>query len=442
MDEQHQLDQLGASLAAIVTSLREHLQDSDGGNENNINDNHVAQDAAALATTLSGVVEGLTSIRNSIGDIARILAEHRKESPSVPSYGNVDEKRDKTVELSTDDFPISGVRSQLDVCYTGCRTVLEKLDGVAAALGPNPLKKTEVYDDSDWESVAESAGGSQLLGRHHEEVLSRVEAVIGPLGGALGILIGVFSARTPADKEMLLNCSTTRDNFRQLERRLAELSVKNESRGPRWGTLLKPLRLLGGKAANNSTGRLQSKPSKPSLARAKTWPTLFKGTAADSEEEEARKRSAMIDKQIEEQSIASRNTCTVVIAWGRHAPNILLTDTFARLSIADGAVAKGRDLPGVADSSNIQSVTGCIRRQIAREARKMVSAYRTETMGEQEVELTKKLTDLLDGKGEEEGLLSGKSQELMRQWDSWRSREPPGMMDGWGECRLPEFDDM
>lgn len=431
MDE-HQLDQLGASLAAIVASLRGHLHDSDGDNVN-INDGYV-QDTA-LATTLSGVVEGLTSIRTSIGDIARILAEHRKESPLAPRHGNGNEKREKSVELTSEDFP-TGFRSQLDVCVTGCRAVLERLDGVAAALGSNSPKKIEVYDDSDWESVAESAGGSQLLGRDHEEVLSRVEAVIGPLGGAVGILIGVLTARASADKQALLDCSTTRDNFRQLERCLAELSAKNESRGPRWGTLLKPLRLLGGKAANNSTGRLQSKPSKTSLPRAKTWPTLFKGVT-DSEEEEARRRSAMIDKQIEEQSVASRNTCTVVIAWGRHAPNILLTDTFARLS-TDGAVGRGRDLPGVAEALNLPSIIGCIRRQIQWEARKMVSAYVTETMGQEEAELTNRLTELLDGNGE--GIVSGEAQELMRQWDSRRSREPPGTMDAWGECRLPEFD--
>jgi len=57
----------------------------------------------------------------------------------------------------------------------------------------------------------------------------------------------------------------------------------------------------------------------------------------DPQVQEARKRSALIDRQIETDAFARRNKCSVLIMSGSHEGNFLLTDSFAALSDLSGA---------------------------------------------------------------------------------------------------------
>jgi hypothetical protein len=95
---------------------------------------------------------------------------------------------------------------------------------------------------------------------------------------------------------------------------------------------------------------------------------ILKG-AIDPEVEEARKRSALIDKQIQADSILHRNRCSVVLQGvGISQESVfLLSDAFAALSTTSGA-------KGMPDSPTIDP--GPIRKRLHLEAETMARVAR------------------------------------------------------------------
>jgi hypothetical protein len=175
---------------------------------------------------------------------------------------------------------------------------------------------------------------------------------------------------------------------------------------------LKPFRVLSG---GGSSGRpLQRKQSKPSLVRAKTWPILLK-PPVDAETEEARKRSAQIDKQLEADAVANRNKCTVMIPTRNAMEVMLLTDNFVTLSSrADGD-----------EKADPAGRTESIRRQIQEEARQMVLALLGERFHRPAGEQDEKFRDDLYLRLEsEDTILDPDVIQLMEEL--WLSAERPG----------------
>jgi hypothetical protein len=153
----------------------------------------------------------------------------------------------------------------------------------------------------------------------------------------------VLSGKNFSEQQDPLETSVSRDVFRRLEKSASCLgSADSQGRRLPWSTLFKPFRLKGlvGKVSSNDNDR-------PSLSRTMTWPMILKGPI-DPEVEEARKRSALIDKQIQADSILHRNRCSVVLQGvGVSQESVfLLSDAFAALSTASGA-------KGMADSPAI-----------------------------------------------------------------------------------------
>jgi hypothetical protein len=155
----------------------------------------------------------------------------------------------------------------------------------------------------------------------------------------------------------------------------------------------------------------------PSISRTATWPLLLK-RPIDLEAEEARKRSAHIDKQIEADSSVIRNRCSVLLlglSCDREC-KMLLTDGFATLSNMSGVEEKLDPAP--------------IRKHLHLEAERMASIARdVQIVGGDDSPYVRALGDRLnDGKlqaldGEVADLITKLwSSENYRKVSSWRGR--------------------
>jgi len=81
--------------------------------------------------------------------------------------------------------------------------------------------------------------------------------------------------------------------------------------------------------------------------------------------EEARKRSARIDKQIEADSFAQRNKCTIAFLSGSYESRFLLMDAFVAFSTSSS-------MSGASSEINLQNAVETIRGNIQSEAMYMV----------------------------------------------------------------------
>ncbi|KAK1755433.1 hypothetical protein QBC47DRAFT_189312 [Echria macrotheca] len=407
-----ELDALSDSLTALLSSLRgleEPGLSAGHGGEEKEEQQHPA--APPTEGVFSSVIDGLASIRESAADIRQILGDWHGGGSGTRE----EEKRDHDEE----GFCPAAFWTYLDVCVASCRAVLQRLE---SAIPSGSTGAKEVYDDSDWDSLAETVqadtrsiqrGGRDSDGR--EELLLRADSLLRLLGGALGILLGVAKARklSRSDQQGLLDNSGTRDIFRQLEQGLSDLTSQpgaSTSPSRQWDSLLKPFRVLSG----GSSGRpLQRKQSKLSLTRAKTWPTLLK-LPVDAETEEARKRSAQIDKQLEADALANRNKCTVMIPAGSGLVRMLLVDGLATLSSsADGD-----------EKADPVGRTESIRGQIQEEAREMVDILIVERCSSSTSEQDEKLRDLFERLQNKDAILDPDVMHLMEEL--WESIERPG----------------
>ncbi|KAK4448318.1 hypothetical protein QBC34DRAFT_407201 [Podospora aff. communis PSN243] len=313
MDTTAELDQLTDSLTGTITALRGLCDD-------------MQKENAELVKTVAGIADGLASIQSSVESIRHVLAGLHIKS-----------------EADDDEGSISGVVAR---CGPKFRTVsdvsgvvIERLDIVIVISEP---EEEDWGYESDWGSLGESVKdvkstlGNQLDER--DDILKRVGGVIEPLCGAWGIVLDALEANQPdrdlPEQQDPLETSVSRDVFRRLEKSASYLeSADSQGRRLPWTSLFKPFRLKGlmGKMNSNDNAR-------PSLSRTKTWPMILKGSI-EPEVEEARKRSAVIDKQIQADSIIHRNKCSVVLQGvGISEESVfLLSDAFAALSTASGA---------------------------------------------------------------------------------------------------------
>ncbi|KAK0620048.1 hypothetical protein B0T14DRAFT_223135 [Immersiella caudata] len=325
MDTTAELDRLTDSLTRTISELRGLCDDTQKEN-------------AELMKAVTSIADGLASIQSSVEGIRHLLAGLYIKS-----------------EADDDEATLSAIVAR---CGPRLRTVsnvsgavIERLD-IVVVLSP---EEDEWGYESDWTSISDSVKdvkstiGNQLGER--DDILKRVGGVMEPLCGAWGIILDALEASQPgfSNQPDPLESSASRDVFRRLEKRSCLLSADNEARRLPWDTLFKPFRLKGLLGRVNSHGEPQPSNDRPSLSRTKTWPMLLK--PVDPEVEEARNRSARIDKQIKADSFVHRNTCSVVLQnlLVSRESKLLLADSFAALSSASGAERK-------LDSSTISAI--------------------------------------------------------------------------------------
>ena len=143
---------------------------------------------------------------------------------------------------------------------------------------------------------------------------------------------------------------------------MSGLSTRDsEDRRSPLGSLLRPL--LGWMGGKRTHSEQHSRPV-PQLRRTTTWPVLQRNPA-DAEMEEARKRSARIDKQIEADSFAQRNKCTIAFLSGSYESRFLLMDAFVAFSTSSS-------MSGASSEINLQNAVETIRGNIQSEAMYMV----------------------------------------------------------------------
>lgn len=177
-----ELDHLSASLTRTIASLQGLCEDASTRKED-----------AALAATVSNVVEGLLFIRVSVGGIRQLLSEGdsgaKSEEPAIDA--------DATGQGAARGCP--GFHSGLDACVTSCKTVMGKLDAVVAC--PDATGSEGWADDSDGRSLADSVAVHKSAGRPKEDdrqdVIKRVGAVVEPLHGAWEVLAAALRAYQP-----------------------------------------------------------------------------------------------------------------------------------------------------------------------------------------------------------------------------------------------------
>lgn len=325
-----ELDHLTDSLTGTIASLRGLCED--GPKEN-----------AELVAAVTKVADGLVSIQSSIEGIRTLLAWL-----DVKSEGDADNDNGGTA---------SGVvarcgprfQSSLDVCRIASSAVIERLDVVVVLTEA----EEEWGYESDWCSISDSVKDAKsTLGSHlgnKEQILKRVEVVIEPLSVAWEIIFGAMGQNQ--SKQPLLESSSSREVFRRLEKCSVGLTSADRRR-PVWSAFLKPFRPKILMVRNQSSDELQSKKSRPSLARTKTWPLVLKNPV-DPVVEEARKRSVALDRQIEADAMRERANCQVLLMFGKHESKMLLTDTAANISQRP-ELGGGLDLVAAADPSPVR----------------------------------------------------------------------------------------
>ncbi|KAK5661155.1 hypothetical protein OQA88_11046 [Cercophora sp. LCS_1] len=362
-----ELERLCGSLSKAVASLRGLCEDAQ------------KEDGELVATAVN-VVVGLEAVRGSLDGIWSVLAGKEEGEEA---------KR---------------LKQGLGLCVRGCWGVVERLEGLRGV------------DESDWESVAESVrkdGGCE----RREDIVKRVEPTVESLGRALDVLVEVLKAKKlgPSEQWARLENSEARGVFKELEMQLLDFAPKGkECQG--WGSsLLRPFRL------NRLLGGDQSKPqtlaeaSKLPLARSRTWPTLT--MAADPEAQEARQRSAQIDRQIEADSMKERTKCSIMLTEGSHENKVLLMETFALLSSNDGN-EECRDL-----STSTELVRGNIYREtqtMVEEALHPLIGSSTFNLNEEDTEY--ELAQSIGRRLSRDDLSEDLSETLTELWSSPRFR--------------------
>ncbi|KAK4210494.1 G-protein alpha subunit-domain-containing protein [Rhypophila decipiens] len=376
----------------------------------------------------------------------------------------------------------------LDVCATTGRAFADKLCPIVAASAPPPPPRVRLGNvtvvsagkeashdsDSDQESLkgVRRSGDDKrpkreiTLSIETEEreggisgVLSRFQPFADHLSAGLGVLLKASGYKALLDQELLLDSYASREVFGEIKHDGLELATHfNGDHSPSvtarlksglytLGSLLlpapaKPTTVLKKAQPEQSSEKLARRQS---ISRSSTWPILKQldkdERSAAREAREARKRSQLIDKQIEA-DLGNRNRQCVILTNGSNASMSLLMDRF--MAKSTGYSTHGTS--GMEPTSRAMYIN-TIRRQVLIELKEMVSAaiwYAGYVWTEDELQhltsVHEKIPSPKSQAGQEEALDVSVLQELIepieKLWASEQFREACKKHVGYRNGRL------
>lgn len=339
----------------------------------------------------------------SVARMATTLSSIRKSLERIRGY-LMDDETTVCTQFNRD----------LDVCTTTGRTFADKLGPIVSASAPPPPPRIRLGNVTvvsagkdaghDSESDQESLKGARRSGDEKrtrrqltfnietEEreggittVLSRFQPFADRLSTGLAILLKASGYKSSLDQESLLDSYTSREVFREITKDETDLAQFNAGHSPSvtarlksglcsLGSLLLPApakatTVLKKTQPEHSSGKLARRQS---ISRSSTWPILKQldkdERSAAREAREARKRSQLIDRQIEA-DLSNRNRQCVMLSSGSNASMSLLMDRF--MTKSTGYSTHGAS--GMEPASRA-SYINAIRHQLLVEAGKMLSA--------------------------------------------------------------------
>ncbi|KAM7193944.1 hypothetical protein V8F20_008214 [Naviculisporaceae sp. PSN 640] len=324
----------------------------------------ISDDINATAVSLKHMrqYDAVHGQQPSVAKMATTLSSIRKSLERIRGYLMDDET---TV---CDQF-----NRDLDVCTATGRTFADKLGPIVAASAPPPPPRIRLGNvtvvsagkdaSHDSESDQESLKGARRSGDEKRArrqctfnietdereggitvVLSRFQPFADRLSTGLGILLKASGCNSSLDQELLLDSYTSREVLGEIRKDDIDLAQFNGGHSPSVTARLKSgLCSLGSlllpAPAKTTTVLKKTQPSdssekharRQSITRSNTWPILKQldkdERSAAREAREARKRSQLIDKQIEA-DLNKRNRQCVMLTNGSNASMSLLMDQF------------------------------------------------------------------------------------------------------------------
>ncbi|KAK3319389.1 hypothetical protein B0H66DRAFT_268153 [Apodospora peruviana] len=320
-----QISELGDSIANTISSLQSFRSHD------------------TVSATASRLADTLVSIQTSLEQIRAIL---NREVICIRLHGD------------------------LDLCTSSCRTLVNELGSILATSTsthqvPTPTPRIQFGNVTVISAGNESDSDESIKGRGEpasKQLSFEIKRVERQEGGAaaleriqpfaqhilagLGALVKACDFKSALDQESFLDSVQSREIFAQLKRdrfKFADLSWRDGSPSSRTlrfglaslGSLLLPTGLLNGNPPRQQGSPPAKLQRRASLARATTWPILKQGSEARTaarEAREARKRSNVIDKQIEAEWETVHKKKCMIMTWGSHDNRMLLLEQFMALS--------------------------------------------------------------------------------------------------------------